>query len=647
MHALGKRAKGQTFRGFESPLFRQKIMSSNITQDIKDRLNIVDVLSSYIQLKKSGTNYKAECPFHHEKSASLMISPAKQIWHCFGCGEGGDIFGFVMKYENLEFAETLKILADRAGVELPKFTKQNVEQDKYKAVLYKINEWAAKFYYQVLLQSKSSQPARDYLEKRGLTARTIEDWQIGFAPNEFHILESFLAKKDYTAQHLLDAGVSAKSAKGEVYDRFINRITFPIKNYAGEVVGFTARVLDSDAKTAKYINSPETQIYSKSKVIFGLYQAKQTIRKEDFAIVVEGNMDVISAHQAGFTNVVASSGTAFTYDQLQTLSRLTKNLKFAFDTDSAGAAATLRALDAALALGFSVYIVRITGAKDPDELIKKDPKAFAEAVKNAPLYLDYFFEKAFENFDPSSVDAKKSVTAMLVPMLKKLSDPLESAHYTRILAQRLSVPEKTIYELLAKEKPQNFKSFSSSNSANQSGGNASPQVDKTVDPVAPLLKSKSYVLEQKFIGYALLNKEYRDQVIANIIPEALSPEIQPVYQQLLAFSAENQDNFSSDNFIQRLAAKSNGELIDPSGSHAELAKMALFMVESEYHQADNPGTFEKDFQKELKDFLNIDTKLQMQNLISAMIAAEQKQDKQELEQLKAKFLELSQKLAKI
>lgn len=617
-------------------------MTSNITQDIKDRLNIVDVLSSYIQLKKSGTNYKAVCPFHHEKTASLMISPAKQIWHCFGCGEGGDIFGFVMKYENMEFAETLKTLAERAGVELPKFSKQNVEQDKYKAVLYKINDWAAKYYHQVLLQSSAAEAARKYLTGRGLTAKAIADWQIGFGPNDSHLLENFLLKKGFDAKQLLDAGVSAKSQRGDIYDRFFNRITFPIKNYAGDVVGFTARVLDPEAKTAKYINSPETAIYSKSKIIFGLYQAKQAIRKEDCALVVEGNMDVVTAHQAGFENTVASSGTAFTYDQLQTLARLTKNLKFAFDTDSAGAQATLRALDSALALGFSVYIVRIQNAKDPDEAIKKDPKAFAQAVKEAPLYLDYFFEKSFENFDPNSVQEKRRITTVLVPMLKKLADPLDSAHYTRLLAQRLNVPEKTIYELLAKIKSPTTPFITRANTLPKQSAISGIKADS----VTPLVKTKSYQLEQKILGYALFSQKYRDEILPLLGPETfINPATAGIYKQLQAFAAQNKGDFNADKFLNELASQAKEDLLDPAASQAELAKMALFMVESEYHQLDNEALFDKDFHKEFKDFLNIDTKLQMQNLISAMISAEQKQDKQELEQLKAKFQELSQKLA--
>ena len=338
-------------------------MNESTIEEIKDRLNIVDVVSSYISVKKSGANYKAVCPFHNDKTPSLMISSAKQIWHCFGCGEGGNVFGFVMKYENIDFPEALQLLADRAGVVVPKFSKKNNAQDKQREILERINELAAKFYNQVLQKSSIAETARNYIKYRGLTDRTVAQWQIGYAPEDFHTLENFLVKKGYTEKDLLAAGVSSSSNRGGIYDRFVNRVTFPIKNYAGNTVAFTARVLDTKAETAKYINSPETLIYNKGKIIFGLYQAKQEIRKADCAVVVEGNLDVIACHEAGFKNVVGSSGTAFTYDQLVLLSRLTKNLKFAFDADDAGIIATRRALDLALELGFNVYIVKIDGAK--------------------------------------------------------------------------------------------------------------------------------------------------------------------------------------------------------------------------------------------------------------------------------------------
>ncbi len=586
-----------------------------VIQDIRDRLNIVDVISSYIPVKKAGANYKATCPFHNEKSASLMISASKQIWHCFGCGEGGDIFGFVMRYENLEFRDALKILADKAGVKLPVYNAVNDEQEKYRARLVKINEAVSKFYSQVLLKTSSAEAARYYLKNRGLKKETLEEWEIGYAPRESHSLEKFLHSKGVTEKEYLDSGVGAKNSRGEYYDRFFNRITFPIKNYSGETVGFTARVLDADAKTAKYINSPETPIYNKSKVIFGLHQAKTDIRRQDCAVIVEGNMDVISCRQAGFKNVVASSGTAFTQEQLATLSRLTKNLKFAFDTDQAGIAATKRALGLALELGFNVYIVKISAAKDPDEMVKSDPKSFAAAIESAPLYLDYFFEKAFQNFNPNSVEEKKKIAAELVPLLKQLTDPLESAHYIHQLARMLAVDEKTVYEML-----------------NQKSGGMYPSAREQSKPAAKisapqteevknfrLVKPRSFYLDQKVLGYALLNEKSAAKAAAAIkLDDFQDPEIRAEYQ----------------NFLK------NPNKTDLS----EVAKMAQFVVESEYNQLDDSQAFEREYANVLTEFKNTSLKIKMKNLTVEMVLAEQRKDRLKLAHLNQEFLELSREL---
>lgn len=596
-------------------------MPNSTIEEIKDRLNIVDVISSYIPTKKAGTNYKANCPFHKEKSASLMISPSKQIWHCFGCGEGGDVFGFVMKYENQEFGETLKQLAERAGVELPKYTKQDAAVDKHKETLYRANDLAAKYYHKVLLDSSVAAKARQYLKERGLKAETIKEWQIGFAPADFHSLQTFLLKRQFAEKDLIEAGLLSRHERGQVFDRFVDRITFPISNYIGEIVGFTARILDSNAKAAKYVNSPETPIYSKSKIIFGLDKAKQQIRRADFAVVVEGNMDVIACHQAGFKNVVGSSGTAFTFEQLQTLSRLTKNLKFAFDTDQAGLTATRRALDLSLQLGFSVYVVKIEGAKDPDELLKKDPAAFRKALEEAPLYMDFFFEKAFENYDPSSVQSKKQIVNQLVPLVQKLSDPLEVSHYVRILAQRFGTNEKTIYEVLAKNRPKPARG-------------SLPAAKPGLEQSKPLIANRLEPLEQKILGYALFREDLNRQLAANLQPNELqSPKIRELYEKALALPQNSADNWQGEAFVAGL-----------SGELQELAKMSLFMVESEYSATGENNLFQKEFSKTLKEFKTNSAKIKMNAIVSEMVLAEQKKDKQKLKELNEQFLELSKNL---
>ncbi len=418
-------------------------MNDPVLQEIKDRLNIADIIGGYIQLKKAGVNFKAPCPFHNEKSPSLIISPQKQIWHCFGCGEGGDVFGFVRKYENLEFRDALKILADKAGVKLPTYKPVDQYQQDEKELLLRINAFAARYYHQVLL-SKGGAEALEYLKTRGLSEATIKNWEIGFAADDFHALEKALATKKVNINELVKAGVSAKNERGQMYDRFRGRVTFPIYNYFGETVGFSARILRDDGKSAKYVNSPETAIYNKSKILFGLNFAKDAIRKKDEAVIVEGQMDCIAAHQAGFANTVASSGTALTEQQLQQLGRLTKNLKFCFDSDAAGQTASRRAGELALKNGFRLKLIILKNVKDPDELIKKSPGLWEKAISEAIWFLDYYIDLAENNFKQGSVEQKLYLSKEVVPFLGFVSDPLEQDHYVHNIATRFLISEKVI-----------------------------------------------------------------------------------------------------------------------------------------------------------------------------------------------------------
>ena len=595
-------------------------MTHGTIEEVKERLNIVDVVSSYVPLKRAGTYYRANCPFHKEKTPSFVVSPNRQFWHCFGCGKGGDVIAFVMEHENLEFREALKILAERAGVQLPKYSPQEAQReeadDRERRRLLEINELAAKFYAKILESSSAAAGAREYLRGRKLTSETVREWQIGYAPSEdSSVLETFLEKRAYTEAEAIVAGVRARAQSGRTYDRFFGRVTFPIKDYSGNVVGFTARVLDKDAKAAKYINTSETKVYSKGKVIFGLYQAKQAIRAEDCAVVVEGNMDVITAHQAGFKNVVGSSGTAFTPEQLRVLSRLTRNLKFCFDTDAAGAAATRRTLDPALQQGFTVSIVQIVGAKDPDELILKDPAAFASAVKGAPLYMDYFFEKSFAGYDPASVVQKKTIAAQLIPLMQQLADPLELAHYVRTMAQRFAVPEKAIYDLIQqlrlKQKPAR-----------------SPQEKPAEQPVQTTAMNRAAYLEQKVLGYALFKDSCLRAIAEKVAPDVFTDHhLRRIYEQLTAKPG------NVDEFIASL------------GENSEVAKMALFVVESEYSQegAQSDKAFQREFENTVNSLLGHHVKAQMDAVLAEMVMADRAHDRAKSADLNQKFQDLSTK----
>lgn len=572
-------------------------MADQILQEIKDRLNIADVIGGYITLKKAGVNFKAPCPFHHEKTPSLIVSPQKQIWHCFGCGEGGDVFGFVIKYENLEFRDALKLLADKAGVKLPSYRPENKHEQDEKDLLLRINSFAAAFYHKVL-NSQQGERAYVYLINRGLTKGTIERWQIGFAPDDFHSLERALLVKKVNQADMIKAGVSAKNERGQVYDRFRGRITFPIFNYFGEVVGFSARILTDDGKSAKYVNSPETPIYNKSRTLFGLNFAKDSIRKKDEAVLVEGQMDCIAAHQAGFENTVAVSGTALTEVGLAQLGRLTKNLKFCFDADQAGKTASRRAGEMALPQGFKLKVIKLQAAKDPDELIKKSPGLWERAVKEAVWFLDYYIDLAQTSFAPDSVEQKHFLSAQVLPFLGFIQDPLEQDHYIRKMSTKFSISEKIIRDNIKKSVGKQISESAVNSPLTHNGLLLQKEV------LGGLLFSNDFILEAKS---QLEMNDFED------------PEIRQIVELILHRSGStNEVNV------------------------ATLAKEASFMVESQLEELE--GDTEKLKKSLLKSLalLKVNSfKRQQISLQNQVKTAELAKDKAKVEKLSREFAEIS------
>lgn len=406
-------------------------------EEIKQRLDVAEVVGSYVQLKQSGRNLKAPCPFHHEKTASFMVSPEKGIWHCFGCGEGGDIYKFVMKMEGLDFRGSLELLAARAGIELQSSPKDQAAS-KLKKRLQEANRWAVKYFQASLVKNPR---ALEYLIKqRNLKRQTVQDFEIGFAPDNWEGLTKILIKKGFTPDELLAAGLAGR--KHSVYDLFRGRIMLPICDAQGAPVGFTGRVLGDDMP--KYLNTPQTPLYDKSRAIYGIHLAKEAIRAKDEVVLVEGNLDVIASHQAGIKQVVAASGTALTLDQLKTLSRLTKNIKLAFDQDAAGLTATERAIELGQKLGLSLKMVQIDGAKDPDELIQKDPKLWQKAIDEAKYIVDYLFDRFETQFDLTSALGKRQFSDRLATNLKRLADAVEQDHYINLLAEKTGVSAEAV-----------------------------------------------------------------------------------------------------------------------------------------------------------------------------------------------------------
>ena len=423
------------------------------TEKIKENIDIIDFIGEYVRLKPSGSNHKGLCPFHNEKSPSFMVNRERQSFKCFGCNKGGDIFTFFQEIEGVEFVDALKTLADKAGVTL---TRQANDVNKnQKNRIKDINAAAALFFHNVLMQMDVAKEARAYVKERGVEDATIEEWQIGFIPEQWDLLTRYLLKKGYGIDDLVASGMTIKrdnanpeTGKG-FYDRFRGRVMFPIKDVHGTVVGFTGRVLVEGEHTGgKYVNTPQTIVYDKSRVVFGLDKAKQEIRKKGYIVMVEGQMDVIACHQAGMKNVVATSGTALTEEQIKILKRYSENFYMAFDGDDAGKVAAKRGIDLALQQGMHIRVILIPEGKgkDPDECIKKNKEVWFESVEKAKEVMGWYFEIHFSGKDLENPREKQNIVDILLPEISRIPFAVERDHWMRQLAGRIGVDQSILRE---------------------------------------------------------------------------------------------------------------------------------------------------------------------------------------------------------
>ncbi len=435
-------------------------------EEIKSRTDIVEFIQQYVRLEKSGINFRGLCPFHSEKTPSFFVSPPRQIWHCFGgCGEGGDVFKFVMKIEGLEFPEALKMLAQRAGVFL---RREDPKVRSERNRLYDLCEYAARIFQAALAKAP---PAQNYLRERGLAEATIRDFRIGFAPRSWDFLCQNLTSRGFSRDEIEKAGLAIKSEdNASWYDRFRGRIVFPIADANGRVVGFGGRIfvspsskfqVPSSATEAKYINTPQTLLYDKSRALYGFDKAKQEIRMKNSAVVVEGYMDCVMSHQAGVKNTIAVSGTALTTQQLTMLRRLCDTLASSFDTDEAGDSATRRSLALSAQFGFARKIVAIPSGKDPADTVRESPDAWIHAVEHVKSVVAFYFEKAFARHDPATAEGKKSIAAMVLPYVSEIFDEIEKAHWVSELARGLGIPEDAVRKELVRVSGRAQKRFTS------------------------------------------------------------------------------------------------------------------------------------------------------------------------------------------
>jgi len=416
-------------------------MSSQV-DEIKQRIDIVDLVQETVPLRPAGNSMKAKCPFHNEKSPSFMVSRERGSWHCFGCGRGGDIFAFVQELEGVDFLESLRILAKRAGVKLE--NRDPKLQDQTSKIL-DVLRWVTRYWQEVLHKSSEAEAARTYVKTRGIDSSTADLFLLGYAPEGWDTTYQALRKKGFSDDIIFQAGLTIKKDRGGYIDRFRSRLMFPIADAHGNVVGFTGRILQDEVgkngqPLAKYVNSPQTATYNKSAVLYGFDKAKSSIKKTGVAVIVEGNMDCLTSHQFGVENVVAMSGTALTQEQILLLKRGAKKLVFAFDQDAAGFQAIIRALDHALQSGLDITILRLPFGKDPDELIRKDVVAWQKAIAEAQSVMEYFFAVLTEHKNLGQVDDKKQLVRELLPIVAKVGDVVEQNHYLEKLSNLVHVP---------------------------------------------------------------------------------------------------------------------------------------------------------------------------------------------------------------
>ena len=611
-------------------------------------MDIVDVIRDYIPLKPAGVNFRARCPFHREKTPSFMVSPERQIFHCFGCGKGGDMFSFVMEMEGVDFVEALRILAPKAGVTL---RRQDPKAASQRNRLLDINDLCRKYYHQLLLNSEQAKNARQYLSERGLTEETIEEWQIGYSLDSWDSIIKMLKAKGYSENEIFLSGMSVRSTKRPgFYDRFRGRIMFPINDVNGNLVAFSARVSperQENEKMGKYINSPQTLVYNKSKILFGLDKTKLEIKKADLAIIMEGQMDVITAHQHGYKNVVASSGTALTDEQITLLKRYSPNIALAFDMDEAGQIAADRGIRAAMQAEMNIKVIEVPTGKDPDECIKNNSAGWEKAVASAKPMMQYYFDQTLDGLDLEMIENRREASKILLPLIAKLGNLVEQEAWLRKLSEIIDIKEEVLREVLQ-----------------QKASAPARQKENKQEPEAPAGQAANITREEKLseLMLALLLKHPAliNYALNRIQAEHLSGgEQQAFYKNLILYynnivNRKNDDNgddielvINYEDFRAFLDSGIAGEenLNIDYNQPRQLDKLVL-LADRDY--------YELDFEMAKNEAITIITALRKSSLtkrmreVERLIADKEKQaDKQAVEELMEEFKLLSDEIREL
>ena len=590
------------------------LIPNDVINQVIEQSDIVELIGNYTALKKAGRNFKALCPFHHEKTSSFVVNPDKQIFHCFGCGVGGNVVGFLMRQEHLEFPEAVRFLANKAGVVIPEDESTTLSPSRQlRDEILKINALAAAFFHETLLTSREAEAktARDYLKARGVDLETVKKFQLGFAPNEWDALLKYLRSKGISEDLIFKAGlIIAREGKSGFYDRFRNRVVFPILDVQNRCVAFGARAM-ADSDGAKYINSPETPVYTKGQHLFGLQLTKAAVGKLDRIIVVEGYMDMIMPFVHGVENIAASLGTALTVDQIRLIRRYTPNVVMLFDTDAAGQSAIVRSLDLLIDEGMNVRVATLAQDDDPDSYIRQyGVESFNTCIGNAQSLLDFKFNWLGQQHDLKTVEGKSKISQELLATIARYKSEVAKYELTKSLAQKLNIPEGVLLKQAA-QPPQHPVLR-----RNTDGTTSTPGVEK--------VSSSAWAGQELLLALFVKDPAWVRAARENIGPEDFSEGLVRQVVEVIWTLARDQDEWSTNDLLLRLNDQAAQSLVTrlTSVEEEKLGDQALVFQ-------DCIGKIRKEKQKKARGLL-----------VEAIRQAESMKDIEKLDQLKEQFNQL-------
>ncbi len=591
-------------------------MAKDQIQEIKEKLDIVDFISHYINLEKAGKNYKALCPFHDEKTPSFMVSPDLQIYKCFGCGKSGDVYNFLMEMEGLEFGEALRTLAEKTGVELESAPAPKDKGRKEK--LYEINHLAREYFHYLLTKHEVGEQALEYiLDKRELPMETVEEFKLGYAPDSWESLGKFLLSKNYTLSEIIETGlVVSKDTGRKFYDRFRGRVMFPLHDERGKVVGFSGRLVKEE-DGPKYMNTPESLVFNKRRHLYGLFKSKDFIRRSKKAIVVEGHIDFLTPYSRGTKNIVASQGTALTPGQINLLSRYAEEISICFDTDLAGSKATKRGIETAEKSGLDVNVIVLPAEfKDPDDCAREDLSRWEESVSNQIPVYDFYLKQALDKYDEYSPEGKKKIAAEILPEFKKIPDDIQRAAYLQKLSAALDMEMDVIRSALEKVEIEKNSEYE----------------NKSTKDLETYFEQRKYPLRE-FYMLALILRAPKDRAEAYTHRLGKADFSHPVLREL--FKELKSYHYSTETFVLN-------EFRDTIGEHENLLELLEDLALQDFNFV--LDDLDDELEVCLQKLKNEKTRRQIKKLSKQIAQAEQEKDYEKVKELQKELNNCSKKI---